>query len=149
MNLVNDLGNIVTCDAGVTTVEGAPDVISGGISFSSINFATSGQTPLAFALNEFATSEPLADNDLDLFQNRLNTYLATEAAVRSTGGNLAIKVPKFFLQFQMARIRESQGNPSDVPGQNVQHQLGKVLNNAGSEDQALIDQVNTLAVTLQ
>ncbi|KFA78604.1 hypothetical protein S40288_06982 [Stachybotrys chartarum IBT 40288] len=139
------LANVITC-TGETTISGVPDVVSNGISFSSINFATSGQTPLEFALSEFATSEPLANNNLDLFQDRLNTYLATEAGLRSVGGSLAIKVPKFFLQFQMARIREAQGNPSDVPGATVEHQLEKVVKNAGSENPALIAQPAALVL---
>lgn len=104
---------------------------------------------MAFALDQFATTSPLASNDLQQFQNKLNTYLATEAGLRSVGGSLAIKVPKFFLQFQMARIQQAQGVVSDVPGMTVDHQLEKVLKNAAGEDQALLDEVNNLAVTLQ
>jgi hypothetical protein len=118
------------------------------VTFSSINFAASGQSPLAFALDKFATTTPLANNNIELLQNELNVYLATEAGIRSTGGNLAIKVPKFFLQFQIARVQQAQGAVSDVPGQTVEHQLGKVLKNAAGEDQALLDQVNQLAANL-
>ncbi|KAI9172419.1 hypothetical protein HJFPF1_01921 [Paramyrothecium foliicola] len=143
------LAGTVTCDTGRTTIEGVPDVTAGGVSFSSINFAASGQSPLAFALDEFATTEPLADNDLALFQSRLDTYLATEAGVRSVGGGLAVKLPKFFLQFQVARIQQAQGIVSDVPGLTVEHQLGKVVKNAGGEDAALIAEVNRLATVLQ
>jgi hypothetical protein len=139
----------VTCNLQRKTIAGVPDVTSGGVSFSSINFATSGQSPLAFALKEFATTSPLANNDLDLFQNRLNTYLATEAGVRSVGGSLAVKLPKFFLQFQVARIQQAQGAVSNVPGMTVEHQLGKVVKNAAGEDAALIAQVNQLAKVLQ
>ncbi|KAH7271166.1 hypothetical protein B0J15DRAFT_205071 [Fusarium solani] len=146
--LAASLASTVTCDTSQTTIDGVPDVSSGGVTFSSINFATSGQTPLAFSLDRFATTTPLANNDLQLFQNELNVYLATEAGIRSVGGNLAVKVPKFFLQFQMARIQQAQGIVSDVPGMTVEHQLGKVLKNAAGEDQALLDQVNNLAVTL-
>ncbi|KAI8722003.1 hypothetical protein NCS52_00343100 [Fusarium sp. LHS14.1] len=146
--LAASLAGTVTCDTSQTTIDGVPDVSSGGVTFSSINFATSGQTPLAFALDKFATTEPLANNDLLVFQNELNVYLATEAGIRSVGGNLAVKVPKFFIQFQMARIQQAQGVVSDVPGMTVEHQLGKVLKNAAGEDQALLDQVNNLAVTL-
>lgn len=122
---------------------------SGSVSFSSINFAESGQSPLEFALSQFATTEPLADNDLQLFQDEANTYLATEAGLRSVGGSLAIKVPKFFLQFQIARIQQAQGVQSDVPGLTVEHQLEKVLKNAAGEDQGLLDEVSNLAVTLE
>jgi hypothetical protein len=145
----NSLANTVTCDTSQTTIDGVPDVSSGGVAFSSINFANSDQSPLAFALDQFATTSPLAGNDLQQFQDELNTYLATEAGLRSVGGSLAIKVPKFFLQFQMARIQQAQGAVSDVPGQTVDHQLEKVLKNAAGEDQALLDEVNNLAVTLQ
>ncbi|KAH8729451.1 hypothetical protein BGZ61DRAFT_515523 [Ilyonectria robusta] len=147
-DIATSLANTVTCDTSQTTIDGVPDVSSGGVTFSSINFAESGQTPLAFALDKFATTTPLANNDLQQFQDELNTYLATEAGVRSVGGSLALKVPKFFLQFQMARIQQAQGVVSDVPGMTVEHQLGKVVKNAAGEDQALIDQVNTLATTL-
>ncbi|KAF4345950.1 hypothetical protein FBEOM_92 [Fusarium beomiforme] len=144
----SDLASVITCDTSKITIDGVPDVSSGGVSFSSINFAGSGQSPLAFALDKFATTSPLANNDLQKFQNELNVYLATEAGIRSNGGNLAIKVPKFFLQFQMARIQQAQGAVSNVPGQTVEHQLGKVIKNAAGEDQALLDQVNNLAVNL-
>ncbi|KAH7157657.1 hypothetical protein B0J13DRAFT_520387 [Dactylonectria estremocensis] len=148
-NIATSLANTITCDTSQTTIDGVPDVSSGGVTFSSINFATSGQTPLAFSLDQFATTSPLANNDLQQFQDELNTYLATEAGVRSVAGSLDIKVPKFFLQFQIARIQQAQGVVSDVPGLTVEHQLEKVVKNAGGEDQALIDQVNQLAVTLQ
>ncbi|KAJ4313712.1 hypothetical protein N0V84_009273 [Fusarium piperis] len=147
-SLAASLAGTVTCDTSQTTINGVPDVSSGGVTFSSINFATSGQTPLAFALDRFATTTPLANNDLLKFQNELNVYLATEAGVRSVGGSLAIKVPKFFIQFQMARIQQAQGVVSNVPGMTVEHQLGKVLKNAAGEDKALLDEVNNLAVTL-
>lgn len=75
-------------------------------------------------------------------------YLATEAGVRSVGGGLAIKVPKFFLAFQVARIKTAQGLVIDDPGQTVEHLLGKVVKNAGGEDAGLIAQVETLATVL-
>ncbi|KAF5670590.1 hypothetical protein FHETE_4497 [Fusarium heterosporum] len=142
------LASAVTCDTSQTTIDGVPDVSSGGVTFSSINFASSGQSPLAFALDKFATTSPLANNDVGFLQNELNVYLATEAGIRSTGGNLAIKVPKFFLQFQIARVQQAQGAVSNVPGMTVDHQLEKVLKNAAGEDQALLNQVNELAANL-
>ncbi|KAF4979558.1 hypothetical protein FZEAL_4262 [Fusarium zealandicum] len=147
-SLATSLANTVTCDTSQTTIDGVPDVASGGVTFSSVNFAESGQTPLAFSLDQFATATPLADTDLQLFQDELNVYLATEAGIRSVGGDLAVKVPKFFLQFQIARIQQAQGVVSDVPGLTVEHQLGKVIKNAAGEDQALLDEVNNLAVSL-
>ena len=101
---VTAIQDIITCNTAITTISGVPDVISGGISFSSIDFATSKLTPLNFALTTFATATPLASSNLTLFQNQLNTYLATEAGIRSVAGSLAIKDPKFFLSFQIARI---------------------------------------------
>ena len=121
---------------------------SGGVSFSSVDFASSSQTPLQFALSTFATESPLADNDLATFQQQLDVYLATEAGIRSVGGGLAIKVPKFFLQFQVSRIQTAQGNPPTAPGLQVDHLLEKVLKNAPREDQALLDQVTALSKVL-
>lgn len=121
---------------------------SGDVSFSSVNFAASGQTPLQFALSKFATSSPLADNDLATFQDELNVYLATEAGIRSVGGSLAIKVPKFLLEFQVSRIQTAQGNAPTDPALTVDHLLGKVLKNAAGESQALLDQVSALAKVL-
>ena len=74
----------------------------------------------------------------------MNTYLATEAGLRSVSGSLAIKVPKFFIQFQIARVNNATGVAVDEAG-TVEHQLGKVVKNAAGESQGLIDQVNTLA----
>lgn len=87
LDAANSLASSITCDVKETTISGVPDVSSGGISFSSIDFATSGQTPLAFALEKFATTSPLAENDLAKFQNEANVYTAIEATLRSIGGN--------------------------------------------------------------
>ncbi|KAG7286718.1 hypothetical protein NEMBOFW57_009029 [Staphylotrichum longicolle] len=101
----------ITCSSSQTTLSNVPDVSSGGVSFSS----------------RVATPTPLRTADLATFPKQLDVYLATEAGIRSVGGNLAIKVPKFFLQFQ------------------VDHLLEKVLKNAPREAQALKDQVTALA----
>jgi hypothetical protein len=93
-NVVTDIQSTITCSANSKTISNVPDVTSGSVSFSSVNFAASKQTPLQFALSKFATSSPLAANDLATFQDELNVYLATEAGIRSVGGSLAIKVPK-------------------------------------------------------
>lgn len=85
----------VTCSTTATTIDNVPDVTSGAVSFSSIDFSQSSSSPLQFALDTFATSSPLASTDLQTVQDQLNVYLATEAGLRSTGGSLAIKVPKF------------------------------------------------------
>ncbi|KAK4443288.1 hypothetical protein QBC34DRAFT_478148 [Podospora aff. communis PSN243] len=147
-NIVTSLQPQITCDATRTTLSGVPDVSSGGVSFSSINFATSRQSALEFALTTFATKSPLASNDLATFQRQLDVYRATEAGIRSMGGNLAIKVPKFFLEFQISRIQTAQGNPPTAPGQQVDHKLGKVIKNVGRERQELLDQVTALARVL-
>ena len=75
-------------------------------------------------------------------------YLATEAGIRSAGGNLAIKVPKFFLQMQVSRIQTAQGKPPAAPGQQVDHLRDKVTKNAAGEEKALLDQVVALAAQL-
>ncbi|KAL9107021.1 MAG: hypothetical protein Q9227_008057 [Pyrenula ochraceoflavens] len=144
----NAIVSRITCDAATTTIDNVPDVTSGNTTFSSINFANSADTPLTFALNNFATAEPLASNDIANFSAAQDVYLATEAGLRSVGGSLAIKVPKFFLSFQIARIKTAQGVTIADAGQTVEHLQGKVTKNAAGEDQTLIDQVNALATQL-
>lgn len=144
-DVVANIRNRITCDPARRTLSDVPDVSSGGVSFSSINFAASSQTPLAFALDRFATRTPLASTDLATFQRQLDVYLATEAGIRSVGGNLAIKVPKFYLQFQVSRIQTAQGNPPTAPGLQVDHLRDKVLKNAPREAQALKDLVTAQA----
>ncbi len=145
---VTSIQSRITCNTAKTTISGVPDVSSGGVSFSSVNFATSSQTPLAFALSKFATPSPLKNADLATFQKQLDVYLATEAGIRSVGGSLAIKVPKFFLEFQVSRIQTAQGNAPKAAGLQVDHLLQKVLKNAPKEAQALKDQVTALAKVL-
>lgn len=142
---VTAVQSAVTCDNSATTISNVPDVSSGNATFSAIDFSKSSQTPLQFALNQFATADPLANTDLQTFQDNLNVYLATEAGIRSVGGNLAIKVPKFFLQMQVSRIQTAQGNPPAAVGQQVDHLRDKVTKNAAGEDKALLDQVTALA----
>lgn len=146
---VASIQNKIKCDNSKTTLSGVPDVIAGATSFSSVNFKDSKQTPLQFALSTFATKSPLAASDLATFQNQLDVYLATEAGIRSVGGNLAIKVPKFFLEFQVSRIQTAQGNPPTDPGLDVVHLRDKVLKNAAGESKALLDQVTALATVLK
>ncbi|PKS07408.1 hypothetical protein jhhlp_006011 [Lomentospora prolificans] len=139
----------ITCNTDVQTLSGVPDVTSGDVTFSDVNFANSDLTPLEFALTEFAAADPLADTDLQRFEDTLNVYLATEAGIRSVGGGLTIKVPKFFLEFQVSRIQTAQGNPPTAPGLQVDHLLDKVLKNAASSESSdLLDQVRTLATQL-
>lgn len=145
---VDAIEGVVSCDASQTTIDSVPDVSSGGVTFSSINFDDSSSTPLEFALDTFATADPLASTDLDLFQNELNTYLATEAGIRSVDGSLEIKVPKFFLAFQIARIQTAQGVDITDPGSTVEHLLGKVQSNGAGESQDLLDEVAALATEL-
>ncbi len=144
------LANVISCSRTQTTIATVPDVTAGDVSFSDINFEDSSDSTLAFALSEFATSSPLAANDLATFQNELDVYLATEAGIRSLGSgqSLAIKVPKFFLAFQVSRIQTAQGNPPADPGQTVEHLLGKVLTNAAGQGQDLLDQVTALSKVL-
>lgn len=126
-----------------------PDVTSGNVTFSDIDFSQSNDTPLQFALNTFATAEPLADSDLQTFQDQLNVYLATEAGLRSVDGSLAIKVPKFFLEMQISRIQTAQENPPTEAGLQVDHLADKVTKNAAGESQDLLDQVTALATVLE
>ncbi|EPS36635.1 hypothetical protein H072_9860 [Dactylellina haptotyla CBS 200.50] len=147
-DIVDALASTITCDNSVRPLQGIPDTISGGVKFSSISFTNSKSQPLDFALQTFSTPSPPSSADLTLFTNRLNNYLAQEAGVRSIGGNLAIKAPKFFLAFQVARIKTSQGITITDPGQTVEHLLGKVIKNAGRVSQATLDEVNRLAKDL-
>lgn len=138
----------VTCSATKTTIASVPDVTSGNVTFSSVDFSQSSSTPLQFALDTFATADPLAATDLQTVQDQLNVYLATEAGLRSVGGSLDIKVPKFFLEMQVSRVQTAQGNPPAAAGLQVDHLRDKVLKNAPKEDQALLDQVTQLATVL-
>ncbi|RYP26561.1 hypothetical protein DL768_011701 [Monosporascus sp. mg162] len=148
-NVENDLAPIIQCDTSVQTLSGVPDVSSNGLKFSDIDFSTSGMTPLEFSLNMFTTADQfgktLADTDLELYENALNVYLATEVGIRSVGGDLSIKVPKFFLEFQISRIQTAQGNPPQEAGLQIDHLRDKVLKNAPREDQQLLDEVTRLA----
>ena len=99
-------------------------------------------------MDRFAGAQPIANTDLQLFRDQLDVYTATECGIRSVDGNLAIKVPKFFLEFQVSRIETAQGNPPADAGRQVDHLLGKVLNNAAGEDPALLDQVRDMAVNI-
>jgi hypothetical protein len=136
----------ITCSASAKTISNIPDVTSGAVSFSQIDFSKSKQTPLEFALQKFATASPLKNTDLKTFQDDLNVYLATEAGIRSVGANPAqVKIPKFFLAMQISRIQTSQGNPPTTAGQQVDHLRDKVTKNAAGESKALLDQVVALA----
>ncbi|KAG8744338.1 hypothetical protein FRC10_010318 [Ceratobasidium sp. 414] len=123
------LTNSVTCgSAKIANTNGVPDVISGGISYSSIDFQSSSKSPVGFALATFTTPANPATANLTKLQNQLNVYLAMEAGVRSTGASILpkLKGTKFFIQFQIARVQTAQGVKLDV-ADTVEHQLGKVL----------------------
>lgn len=143
------LAGSITCNAKVKTLSGVPDVsTASGVTFSSVDFSQSKtQTPLAFALDKFATDpKSLAKTDLKQFQDMLDVYTATEAGIRSVGGNVAaLKIPKFFLAMQVSRIQTAQGNPPRAAGQQVDHLRDKVTKNAPKESKALVDQVVQLA----
>ncbi|KAI0382236.1 hypothetical protein F5Y04DRAFT_51311 [Hypomontagnella monticulosa] len=147
-DIADDLASTVTCSNTAKTLSNVPDVTSGSTTFSSIDFSQSNQTPLQFSLSQFATANPLASTDLATFQDMLNVYQATEAGIRSVGGSLAIKVPKFFLEMQVSRIQTAQGNPPTAAGLQVDHLRDKVLKNAPREAQALLNQVTQLATQL-
>ena len=146
---VASIQSSVTCSSTVKTLSDVPDTTSGIVSFSQIDFSKSDQTPLEFALQTFATADPVKDTDLEVFQAGLDVYLATEAGIRSVKGNFgSIKIPKFFLEMQVSRIQTAQGNPPTAPGLQVDHLRDKVLTNAKGENQALLDQVTELAKVL-
>ncbi|KAK8130511.1 hypothetical protein PG999_002891 [Apiospora kogelbergensis] len=144
--VVKQLAPKVKCNAGVKTLGGVPDVTSGGQTYSQIDFSKSGTSGLEFALNTFVTADCMADSNLQAFEDALDVYTATEAGLRSSGGNFAtIKAPKFFLAMQIARIKTAQGNaPTDAANQ-VDHLAEKVTKNAGRVDASLIAKVNALA----
>ncbi|KAK6957096.1 hypothetical protein Daesc_002381 [Daldinia eschscholtzii] len=147
-DIAANLASVVDCSSTVTTIAGVPDVRSGSTIYSTIDFSKSKQSGLEFALSQFATAEPLASTDLQKFQDMLNVYQATEAGIRSVGGSLAIKVPKFFLEMQVSRIQTAQGNPPTAPGLQVDHLRDKVLKNAPKEASNLLNQVKQLATQL-
>ncbi|CAE6495008.1 unnamed protein product [Rhizoctonia solani] len=147
---VSALASQVTCGTKtIANTGGVPDVTSGGISFSSIDFQSSQKSPVGFALDTFKTPADPATANLATLQNQLNTYLAMEAGVRSTGSNILgqLKGAKFFLQFQIARVRTAQGAKLGV-ADTVEHQLGKVLKNAVGATQAEKDAVTALSKQL-
>ncbi|KAJ3739637.1 hypothetical protein DFH05DRAFT_1546327 [Lentinula detonsa] len=138
----------VTCNTAVEVAPGVPDLSSGGIDYSSIDFQKSSLSPLGFALQMFTTPEDPAGVDLTTLQNQLNNYLALEAGVRSQPDSSALlgrlKGPKFFLQFQIARVNAANGLQLDA-ADTVAHQLTKVTANAVGATSAELEQVTTLS----
>ncbi|KAG8759071.1 hypothetical protein FRC11_002589 [Ceratobasidium sp. 423] len=142
---ISALSSQITCGSKtIANTGGVPDVTSGGISYSSIDFQSSSKSPVGFALDAFKTPTDPATADLATLQNQLNTYLAMEAG--STGSSILgkLKGTKFFLQFQIARVRTAQGAKLGV-ADTVDHQLGKVLKNAVGATQAEKDAVTALS----
>ncbi|KAF7306780.1 hypothetical protein MIND_00469700 [Mycena indigotica] len=141
----------VTCNAKRQVAPGVPDVTSGGIAFSSIDFQKSSLSPLGFALATFKTPTDPAKADLKTLQNQLNAYLAVEAGVRSQPNSSALlarlKGPKFFIQFQIARVQTAKGVALGV-ADTVEHQLGKVTKNAVGAKASEIAQVTALSKQL-
>ncbi|KAJ3844811.1 hypothetical protein F5878DRAFT_655527 [Lentinula raphanica] len=138
----------VTCNTAVEVAPGVPDISSGGIDYSTIDFQKSSLSPLGFALQTFTTPEDPADADLTTLQNQLNDYLALEAGVRSQPDSSALlsklKGPKFFLQFQIARVNTANGVQLDA-ADTVSHQLTKVTANAVGATSAELAQVTALS----
>ncbi|EIM90266.1 uncharacterized protein STEHIDRAFT_74928 [Stereum hirsutum FP-91666 SS1] len=141
------LAKVITCDTSTEVTTGVPDVISGGIAYSSIDFQQSDLSPLSFALATFTTPTDPAQGNLTALQDQLNDYLAVEAGVRSQSGTTilnTLKVPKFFLQMQVSRVKAAQGQTLSV-AETVEHQLGKVVKNAPHATSAELAQVSALA----
>ncbi|KAJ7900187.1 hypothetical protein B0H14DRAFT_2672639 [Mycena olivaceomarginata] len=138
----------VTCNPKIQVAPGVPDLISGGIAYSTIDFQKSSSSPLGFALATFKTPTDPATADLATLQNQLNDYLALEAGTRSQPNSSALlaklKGPKFFLQFQIARVQTAQGVTLGV-ADTVEHQLEKVTKNAVGASASEIAQVTALA----
>jgi len=138
----------VTCNANIQVAPGVPDLISGGIKYSDIDFQKSSSSPLGFALATFTTPTNPATADLTTLQNQLNDYLALEAGVRSQPNSSALlaklKGPKFFLQFQIARVQTANGVTLDA-ADTVAHQLTKVTANAVGASASELAQLNALA----
>ncbi|QRV93115.1 hypothetical protein RhiJN_21133 [Ceratobasidium sp. AG-Ba] len=144
------LASTVTCGTTkIANTGGVPDVTSGGVSYSSIDFQKSTKSPVGFALDAFKTPANPATANLAKLQSDLNVYLAMEAGVRSTGSNILSKLKgaKFFIQFQIARVKTAQGAKLGV-ADTVEHQLGKVLKNAVGATQAEKDAVTALSKQL-
>ncbi|KAJ3363625.1 hypothetical protein HDU91_002918 [Kappamyces sp. JEL0680] len=114
--------------------QGLQDVSSNGLAFSSISYVGKG-TPISFALSTFDVADPKTA-DLGKLQDQLNAYLGVEFQLRNkaiANGPIKLselKVPKFFLQMQVARVNQALGIKVDAAG-TVSHQRGKVIKNAG------------------
>ncbi|KAJ3119665.1 hypothetical protein HK098_005247 [Nowakowskiella sp. JEL0407] len=122
-----------------------PDFISGPIRFSQIDINSTPQNPLTFALKQFqipAKASTTSQQLRDKIQNSLNVYLADEVAVRESSDKKVtatlqkVKVVKFFLQFQVARIAGDKAE--------IEHQRGKVLKNAAGAPSADLNTVKSL-----
>jgi hypothetical protein len=142
----------VTCSTSRTVLGGqVPDITSGNITYSNIDFSASSDSPVGFAVKTFATANPLSSTDATKFQQMGAVYTATEVALRSIGDSATLgklKGPKFFLAFQNSRIATANGNAPTDPGQTVDHLLGKVLKNAPGASQADKDAVTALSKVL-
>ncbi|RKO93203.1 hypothetical protein BDK51DRAFT_9993, partial [Blyttiomyces helicus] len=125
---------------GTTTVAGTNqlDVIKDGVSFSSIDFSKSKLDPLGFALQEFKIDDP-ATADEQKLADELDVYLGLEFFLRQAGGSTNVverlKVPKFFLQFQLGRVQLAKGQKVTLAG-GIEHQRQKVIKNARGQASA-------------
>ncbi|KAI0197815.1 hypothetical protein F4808DRAFT_286763 [Astrocystis sublimbata] len=144
-DIANNLASSIQCDNNAQTISGVPDVSSSGLKFSDIDFSTSGQSPLEFAINTFVQADNLADSNLAAFEAARDVYLATEAGIRSVGGDLSIRAPKFFLEMQVSRIQTAQGNPPSDAGSQVAHLAENVIKFSGTADKQFENQINELA----
>jgi len=145
------LESAVSCNTKIQVVTGVPDIISGGISYNSIDFQKSSLSPLGFAQTTFRTPTDPATADLTTLQNQLNIYLAFEAGVRSQPGTSALLAklqgPKSFLRFQIARVQTAKGVALDL-ADTVEHQLQKVAKNAVGASASELAQVTALSKQL-
>ncbi|KAF8754588.1 hypothetical protein RHS01_06064 [Rhizoctonia solani] len=146
---VSALASQVTCGTKtIANTGGVPDVTSGGISFSSIDFQSSQKSPVGFALDTFKTPRTLRLPILQHFKTSLTLIWPWKPAFDLPDLTFGtVKGSQFFLQFQIARVRTAQGAKLGV-ADTVEHQLGKVLKNAVGATQAEKDAVTALSKQL-
>ncbi|KAI8461070.1 hypothetical protein BY996DRAFT_6408943 [Phakopsora pachyrhizi] len=126
--VVNDK---LTCDFKTQPFPGIPDVSSGNIKYSQVDFQSdSSISSVGFGLKNFQTDGSQAD--LTRFKQLDDVYGATNAALRSTGGDQK--------QNGLAKLK---GINKDQPG--LERLLGKVLKNCVSCSDADRKQVQDLA----
>ncbi|KAJ1548887.1 hypothetical protein HK096_001011 [Nowakowskiella sp. JEL0078] len=139
------VGKITRNNAVKLPVTGFADFISGAVHFSTIDVNAQSEDPLVFALKKFATAAVASSSSAatkTFLSDSLNVYLADEIAIReSTNAKVQanlnkIKIVKFFLQFQQARIANNAAE--------ITHQRAKVVKNSPKSPASAITALNAL-----